>query len=336
MIWIFLIGGLFLGWSLGANDAANVFGSAVGSRMISFRKAALICSVFVIIGAVVQGSGGAETLNKLGSVDSLQSAFLLTLAAAITVTGMSYMGLPVSTSQAIVGAIVGWNLFSGVPTDSSVLMKILLTWVLCPLLAAGFSIPLYFLMRRFLRTTRIHLIVQDTVWRWFLIAIGAFGSYSLGANNIANVVGVFIPSASFEPIHFANVSISGTTQLFFIGAIAIAFGIFTFSKRTMKTIGGKLFKLTPESALIVVLAHSLVLFVFSSSSLSQFVSSIGLPPLPLVPVSSSQAIVGAIIGLGLIKGGFGINFKVLGEIGIGWIATPFISGLLAYGLLFLT
>ena len=53
---IFLLGGLFLGWSLGANDAANVFGTAVGTRMIRFRTAAIICSIFVILGAIIIGS----------------------------------------------------------------------------------------------------------------------------------------------------------------------------------------------------------------------------------------------------------------------------------------
>ena len=51
----FLTSGLFLGWSLGANDAANVFGTAVGSRMIRFTTAAVICSVFVVLGAVLGG-----------------------------------------------------------------------------------------------------------------------------------------------------------------------------------------------------------------------------------------------------------------------------------------
>ncbi len=169
--------------------------------------------------------------------------------------------------------------------------------------------------------------------RWGLVLIGAFGSYSLGANNIANVVGVFIPAAAFEPLQLMGITLSGAQQLFFLGSVAIALGIFTFSQRTMKTVGGKLFKLTPESALIVVLSHSLVLFVFSSAELSAFVVRLGLPAIPLVPVSSSQAIVGAIIGLGLMRGGYGINFKVLLEIGLGWLATPVISGVIVYLLL---
>ena len=113
MILLFLTSGLFLGWSLGANDASNAFGSAVGSKMISFRKASIIASIAVIIGAVAQGAGTSETLGKLGAVNAVGGSFTLALAAAVTVYLMTKLSLPVSTTQAIVGAIVGWNLFTG-------------------------------------------------------------------------------------------------------------------------------------------------------------------------------------------------------------------------------
>ncbi|MDP6787435.1 MAG: inorganic phosphate transporter, partial [Rhodospirillales bacterium] len=117
----FLTSGLFLGWSLGANDAANVFGTAVGSRMIRFTTAAVICSVFVVLGAVLGGAGTTQTLAKLGSVSALAGSFMAALAAALSVYAMTRIGLPVSTTQAIVGGIIGWNLFSGTPTDTDTL-----------------------------------------------------------------------------------------------------------------------------------------------------------------------------------------------------------------------
>ena len=109
MIIIFLSSGLFLGWSLGANDAANVFGTAVGTRMVNFTTAAIVCSIFVILGAVISGAGAAHTLGKLGSVNAIAGSFMAAFAAAITVYWMTKLGLPVSTSQSIVGAIIGWN-----------------------------------------------------------------------------------------------------------------------------------------------------------------------------------------------------------------------------------
>ena len=65
-ILIFLFGGLFLGWSLGANDAANVFGTAVGTRMVSFTSAAIVCSIFVILGAIIVV---LEQRKHLGSLE---------------------------------------------------------------------------------------------------------------------------------------------------------------------------------------------------------------------------------------------------------------------------
>ena len=121
---IFLSSGLFLGWSLGANDAANVFGTAVGSRMVRFSTAAAIASLFVILGAVFQGAGATHGLGKLGEIDALPGAFMVALSAALTVYWMTKARLPVSTSQAIVGAIVGWNMCSHRQTDYVVLSKI--------------------------------------------------------------------------------------------------------------------------------------------------------------------------------------------------------------------
>ena len=108
---IFLLGGLFLGWSLGANDAANVFGTAVGTRMVRFKTAAIVCSIFVILGAIISGAGTTETLGKLGAINALPGAFAACVAAGLSVYLMTKVGLPVSTTQAIVGAIVGWNLY---------------------------------------------------------------------------------------------------------------------------------------------------------------------------------------------------------------------------------
>jgi inorganic phosphate transporter, PiT family len=127
---LFLSSGLFMGWALGANDAANIFGTAVGTKMVRFGTAILICSIFVIIGATISGTGAAHTLGKLGAVNALPGAFIVALSAAGTVMWMTKSGLPVSTSQAIVGAIVGWNLFSGKPTDLATLYQIVGAWFL--------------------------------------------------------------------------------------------------------------------------------------------------------------------------------------------------------------
>jgi phosphate/sulfate permease/DNA-binding CsgD family transcriptional regulator len=334
LLLVFISSGLFLGWSLGANDAANVFGSAVGSRMLSFRRAAIIASIFVILGSVFQGKGGAETLNELGAVDALGGSFTVALCAGFTVFVMTRRGLPVSTSQAVVGAIIGWSLFTGNNTDLSVLRKIVITWVSGPALGMLFAAGLYLLLRRALRKAKIHVIKLDSYIRTGLILAGAFGAYSLGANNIANVMGVFVSSAPNLILDFGIFSLDGVQLLFLLGGIAIAAGIFTYGEKVMHTVGNEILSLNPEAAIVVVLAQALVLFLFSSSGFSGFISSIGLPAMPLVPVSSTQVVIGAVLGIGMVKGAREIKYKTLGGVALGWIVTPLIAGILTWFLLF--
>ena len=334
MFSFFLSSGFFLGWSLGANDASNVFGTAVGSRMIKFRTAAIYCSIFVILGAVISGAGASHTLGKLGAVNAIAGAFLVAFSAALSVYLMTLARFPVSTSQAIVGAIIGWNLFSGSVTDMNALTKIVSTWIFCPLLAASIAIILYktttFTISRF----RIRMFRLDVITRYSLLLAGIFGSYALGANNIANVMGVFVPVAPFDTITLLGINFSPAQQLFFLGGIAIAVGVFTYSKRVMMTVGSGIFQLSPVAASVVVWSHSAVLFLFSSQALEAWLLSHHLPSIPLVPVSSSQAIVGAVIGIGLLKGGKGIRWKTVAGITSSWITTPIISLLICFISLF--
>ena len=334
---IFLSSGLFLGWSLGANDAANVFGTAVGSRMVRFTTAAVICGIFVVLGAFVSGTGAAQTLGKLGAVNALGGSFMAALAAGLTVYWMTKLGLPVSTSQAIIGSIIGWNLFSDSYTDISSLLKILSTWIICPLLSAIIAALLYSTAKLFVKKIGIGLIRFDGYTRLALILAGAFGAYSLGANNIANVMGVFVPVAPFPDMQFGqDFSISSAQQLFLVGGLAIAVGVFTYSKRVMMTVGVELMTLTPLSAWVAVMSHSIVLFLFASERLEQLLANMSLPTIPLVPVSSSQAVVGAVIGIGMLQGGREIQWPRVYSIVKGWVITPIISCLLCFvGLYFL-
>jgi len=335
MFAFFMSSGLFLGWSLGANDASNVFGTAVGSKMINFRTAAIYCSIFLILGAVISGQGATHTLGKLGSVNAIAGAFIVALSAGMSVYLMTKARYPVSTSQAIVGAIVGWNFFSGSPTDYNSLTKIVTTWVVCPLLSAVIAIVIYKLVVYFIATIKLHMFTQDIFIRYGLLLVGAFGSYSLGANNIANVMGVFVPLSPFSDISFFGwFNLSSAQQLFFIGAVAIAVGVFTYSKRVMTTVGEGIFKLSPVAAFVVVFAHSVVLFLFASQRLQHLLMQLGLPPIPLVPVSSSQAIVGAVIGVGLLKGGRGIRWRTLGGITSSWVVAPVIAAIISFISLF--
>lgn len=328
----FLSSGLFLGWSLGANDAANIFGTAVGSKMARFISIALVASVFVILGAVFGGAGTSKTLGDLGAVNALAGSFMVALSAAVAVYLMLRMEITVSTSQAIVGAIIGWNMYAGRPTDYEILAKVISTWILCPLISGCVAIFLYLALKKLIKCSSIHLLLQDQLTRIGMFITAAVGAYALGANNIANVVGVFVESCPFKPLKFGDIfTLSSEQVLFLIGAIAVSIGILTYSKKAIMTVGNNLMKMSPMVALIVVLAQSAVLLLFASTTLHDWLAEASLPTIPLVPVSSSQAVIGAILGIGLLKGGRGINWQIVRKIATGWVLAP----LMAMGLCFI-
>ncbi|MFQ5824067.1 MAG: inorganic phosphate transporter, partial [bacterium] len=202
-------------------------------------------------------------------------------------------------------------------------------------LAGLFAVILFIAFRTYFNKAKIHLLKLDLYTRLGLLIVGAFGAYSLGANNIANVMGVFVSVSPFKNLNILGLfNLTSTQQLFFLGGLAIAVGVYTYSGKVMETVGRSLFKLSPEAAFVVVLSNALVLFIFSSQRLESWLMSHGFPTIPLVPVSSTQAVIGAIIGIGILKGAKSINYGLLGEIAAGWVITPIVAGIITFIALF--
>jgi inorganic phosphate transporter, PiT family len=293
-----LLGGIFLGWSLGANNAANLFGSAVSSHMIRFWRAAFLASLFVVLGAVLQGRHGIETLRGLSPLD-LELAVLTSVAAAATVTGMTLLRLPVSASQAVVGAIVGAGLLQHqlyVPG----LVKVAVCWFGTPLAGVVFSLLIYGSLGWAYNRSPYNLFQMDQITRIGLVIAGCYSAFALGSNNVANVTAVFVGAGRLDV--FAAT---------WVGGLSIALGILTFSRGVMETVGRDLVALDPYCALVVVLSGALAVHVYTWVG---------------VPVSSSQAVVGAVLGVGILKGTQTIRKRTLLSILIAWFVTPLAGG----------
>ena len=293
-----LVGGIFLGWSLGANDASNVFGPAVSARMVRFWTAAILASVFVLLGALVQGQAGIATLKGLTPL-TLQQAVISSMSAAATVTLMTVLGLPVSTSQAVVGAILGIG-FMKQQMNLEGLSKVFVCWLGTPVGGMIMAIVLYRILGFVYNRLRIDLLRSDILLRLSLIAAGLYGSYALGANNVANVTAVFVGSGQLSlPIALL------------VGGLSIDLGILTFSRRVMDTVGKRLVALDAYSAVIVLVAEAVTVHLYAV---------IG------VPVSTSQAVIGAVLGVGLVRGIQTVSKKRLRSILVGWFLTPVVAG----------
>ncbi|MBQ8802642.1 MAG: anion permease [Tyzzerella sp.] len=352
MIYLLLFAGLFMGWSLGTNDAANAFGTAVATRVVKYRTAVIIIAIFVLAGAFIGGAGNIDKVAELstsnmvlasteevfgaienGTVDTLRlksaiKAAIIFACAGLTVFVMSYLKFPVSANQSITGAIIGWGLCYADYTDPAVLSvnlpqigKFASTWVINPVGAGIISFILVFFANKFITNHLTSLGSYDRIIKIGYLVAGAFASYSIGTNSSANVTALYYDAAYAETGVAANL-LTDARITATIGGIAIAIGVLTFSKRVMMTVGSSIADITQMDGFLVIIAMALTVVIMGKW--------MG------IPVSTSQAVVGAVMGAGLTKGIKAVRFGVMKNIAIAWVSSPTVAGVLAYAIAFLT
>ena len=300
-----LSGGIFLGWGLGSNDFANIFGTSVSAGLIRYRTAVLLCVCFLLLGACLEGPKCMTIVGGFTEL-SVTTAFVCALSSAIVITIQTYLALPASVSQAIIGALLG----AGAVTGSINIFKlywIVSCWILSPICSMIFSISLFWMLGFFVNRYIKNLYWHNAFLTTGVLVGGCYGAYSLGANNVASVTGVYAGAGMISPFNAA-----------LIGGLSMAVGVLTYSYKVMETVGKKIVPLDAFSAFIATLANALSLHLFTQVG---------------VPVSATQTIVGAVIGVGLIKNYRTVSKKIITMIGIGWVVTPVLSGLLAYFIL---
>jgi len=302
--------GIAVGWSIGANDAANSLGTAVGSRVLNLKQAIILIAVFGFLGAFLQGSYVTKTISKgIVPMDQFNKnaavylALVASFAACAWVVLATYWKMPISTSHSIVGAVAGAGLAINAPVRWKVLGDVFICWIFTPVGAAVlgyifyriFKNTLYRIVpRRYLRTTLATLIIIS----------GCYVAYSWGANDVANAVGVI----SGAGILSVKASIA-------LGGLAIVLGIMTWGYRVIETIGSEIANLLPIMAFSAQLASAINVHIYTVFG---------------IPVSTSHSIVGAIFGVGLVRGVRVLNIRIMREIVICWLATPFISAIISF------
>ena len=157
VVWI--AGGLalYMAWSIGANDVANAMGTSVGSGALTMRNAVIVAAIFELSGAYLAGGHVTDTVRKgildlsMLSRDLVIYGMLGALASAATLLLLATrMGLPISTTHAIVGAIVGFGAV-GLGIDAVQWVKvgqIVTSWFASPLLGGLLAFLIFHLVRR--------------------------------------------------------------------------------------------------------------------------------------------------------------------------------------------
>jgi inorganic phosphate transporter, PiT family len=305
-----LLMGAAIGWSIGANDAANSLGTAVGSKVLTLGQAIICIAVFGFLGAYFQGGFVVKTIGKnIVPLDLLSPTMAIVLAqvaifaACIWVVLATYWKMPISTSHSIVGAVAGAGLAIGAPVKWKVLGDIFICWIFTPLGSAVLGYVLF----RVLKNIFYRIVPRKylrPVLSFLIIASGCYVAFTWGANDVANATGVIAGAGVMSP---------GMCVVF--GGLAIVLGILTWGYKVIQTVGSGITHLMPLMAFCAQLASALNVHLYTVLG---------------VPVSTSHSIVGAIFGVGLVRGVRVLNLRIMREIVICWLATPFVSGLVSF------
>ena len=384
--------GLYMAANIGANDLANAMGTSVGSGALTLNRAVIISIVANLLGAVLAGGYVTTTISKgMINPDLFAAApdkLMLGMFAALVASGIwvhlaTVLGMPVSTTHSIVGAVVGFGMVSvGVGAISwGKVITIVLSWVVSPLAGAIIAGGIYYLIReRILRSDNpeqqamrwspfligsvlvvivlslifkglknLHLnlgfgqtlaialpfsALGGVVGRFWLkyllrrdeqaedqstplqaffahlqVMTACYVAFAHGANDVANAVGPLAAIFSVVKTKAVVMQVEVPVWMLAIGGIAVGGGLFAFGSKVIQTIGGKITEVTPVRGFCAEFGAATTILVCSRLGL---------------PVSTTHVLVGAVVGVGFMRGMGFLDLRLLRNIGWSWIITlPF-------------
>jgi sulfate permease len=311
LLWLALAVGLFFAVNIGASGTAAAMGAAYGAGAVRRKVALLLCALCAFTGSVMAGQGVAVTIGKgllpAGTLPG-ECAVIILASACLTLFVANVIGIPLSTSEVTVGAVVGTAMVLGQPPVGKIAL-IVGTWVLIPLLSFFVA---YLLQRSFAQVLRPYLHKRRRLLATLLTMGGCYEAFAAGANNVANAVGPLI-GAGLIAMNLGIVA----------GGIGLAFGAITLGARVLNTNAKKITALDLLSGTMVS---------FTGATLVVGASLFGIPT-PLTQVTTM-----GIIGVGYANGGTAaLNPVTLRRLAAVWLVSPVLSTAVSYlGTTFLT
>lgn len=378
-------------WGVGANDLANVMSTTMGSKAITARQAIIVAVVFEFAGAFLGGSGVTETMRD-GIIDTsqltnqplilIEGMLSILLACTVWMNLASFLGVPVSITNALVGSMVGFgSLVLG--TDAvhwEQVYRIGISWIISPFSAAiaGYLlfitiqqaifikpdplekarlyIPIYLFLigsvlsfitvfkglnhfdihLNFTQNLIVTLVTSivitvigmvvikripelpnirrhqrfEQVEKYFavLMAMTACAMvFAHGSNDVGLAVGPL--SVVYSLVSNPDQLLAGDNYpawIVLMGTLGVITGFIMYGRRVIETVGSSITALTPSRAFAAT---------FAAATTVVIATSLG------IPVSATQTLVGAVLGVGLARGIAALNLIVIRNIFMSWVLT---------------
>ena len=380
--------------NIGANDLANAMGTSVGSRAITIKQAVVISTIANALGAMLAGGYVTNTISK-GMIDPglfmddpnklMFGMFASLISAGLCVNLATFYALPVSTTHAIVGAVVGFGIISvGIDAVNwSKIISIAASWIISPAAGAVIAGSIYYFIEKKILSSKdplkafkqyapfmiflvflvlilsiifkglknLHLefgffeIVLLTIpcaalcgifsRNWILwrvrtgklhqeqreysplesifaqlqILTASYVAFAHGANDVANAIGPIAAIFSVVKTKAVILQVKVPIWMLLVGGIAVGSGLLAFGTRVMETIGKNITEITPVRGFCAE---------FGAATTILICSRLGLP------VSTTHVLVGAVVGVGIMRGMGTLDLRILKNIALSWIVTlPF-------------
>jgi len=307
MVVVIILVALCFDFINGFHDAANSIATVVSTRVLSPRQAVLWAALFNFLAAFGMGLHVATTIGR-GVIDPAAITNHVVLAALIGAIAWDlvtwYVGLPVSSSHALIGGLVGAAL---VATGPAVLVwegirRILIFIVLSPLV--GFALGLGFMVAVFWIARRATPSRVDRTFRRLQLLSAALYSLGHGTNDAQKTMGII------AVVLFTNGYLGSTFYVPYwvvlIAHAAIAAGTLAGGWRIVKTMGMRITKLQPVGGFCAEGAAAISILGASFAG---------------IPVSTTHTISGAIMGVGATRRLSAVRWGVAGRIAWAWVLT---------------
>lgn len=300
----------------GFHDTANAVATVISTRVLSPTLAILMVASLNLLGAL-SGTAVAKTIGSgiVGSSVSMDVILAALIAAIIWNLVTWYYGIPSSSSHALIGGLIGGGISSAgfdLVHWNVLLQKIVLPFILSPI--AGF-IGAFVVMRFMLIicSTLPHGRV-NSLFRKFQLASSAFMAFSHGSNDAQKTMGIVtlaLISAHKIPAEPFQVPL----WVILLSALAMAAGTARGGWRIIKTMGLKLFTMTPIHGFVAETAAATVI---------ETASRLGFP------LSTTHIISSSIVGVGASHRVKSVHWDIVGNMTRAWILTIPISALIAF------
>lgn len=315
---------LIFDFTNGFHDAANSVATVVATRALPARWAPAFSAFFNFVAYFVVGTFVANTIAK--TVKAEYGGVALAFAALFAAIAWNYftwrVGMPSSSSHAIIGGLVGAGIAAGGldAIDVGSVTKAAIGIVISPAVAFSIAFLAFYLVLGVQKATKWH--DDHPVFKGAQLVSAAAVSFGHGANDAQKTMGVI--AALLLGAGYTDLQDDGTIMVpewaAFAAYAAIALGTLWGGWKIIETMGLRLTTLHANSGLAANIGATTS--IFGATSLG-------------VPISTTHAAASSIVGAG-VGSGKGANWKVIGEMFTAWVITIPAAGIMGFTMYHLT